>query len=472
MKLSKPAKASIAYSFASFFSKGIGVITLPIFTRLMPTNEIGVVTTFTSWQTIISVIATLSLNSGSFNVAMLDFKEERDQYESAILFLSTLSSLILLLIYICAMSFWSCLLGLSKGSLLIMLISFIFTPAMDYWLARQRYEYNYKGTAIISISATIVTAVWSILCVLFASYNEYTELGDVRIAAMTSVQIAFGVFFYISIFRNGKTFVNRKFWIFALKMNLPLIIHTLSKHVLDVSDRIMISNMVGDSAAGIYGTLYSISSLSLVVWTAINASLIPYMFEKIKDAQYSAISKVINPLFLIYAIITFLLTLISPEIVRLLATEEYYEAIYMMPAVAAGIFFTAIYNVFGNVLLYYKKTVCIMASTIVAATLNIVLNYIFIPKYGYIAAAYTTLLAYVVLSVLQFVFVKISVKEKLFNGKYILLISGLTAVLILTCNLLYKMNNLIRFFILVVFIALGVVFWRKILSLFKFLRKK
>ena len=469
--LSPQAKASIIYSFASFFSKGISIITLPLFTRLMTSAEIGVVTTFTSWQTIISVFATLSLGTGSFSIAMLEFEKERDRYESSILTLSTISSVIVLSIYILFSDYFSELLGLNRVLITVMLISFVFTPAMDYWLARQRYEYNYKKTAIVSLSSTLLTTLATILCVVLVKYNCDAELGSVRVLSMSCVQILFGLFFYFSIMHHGKTFINKKYWSFALKVNMPLMIHALAKHILDVSDRIMISSMVGNSAVGIYGTLYSISSLSLIVWTAMNASLIPYMFEKMKANQNAAINHIINPIFFIYAVVAFLLTLMSPEIVHILATAEYYEAIYMMPAVAAGIFLTAVYNVFGNVLLYLKKTVFIMCSTIVAAIVNILLNYFLIPKYGYIVAAYTTLLAYIILAILQYSFVKIVMKEKIFNAKYITAISVMSIVLMLSCNFLYK-TTIVRYIILALVILSLFVFRKKIIQLLKSLKKK
>lgn len=52
------------------------------------------------------------------------------------------------------------------------------------------------------------------------------------------------------------------------------------------------------------------------------------------------------------------------------------------------------YSLYVNIEHYYKKTPYITVNTIIAAASNIVLNFIFIPRYGYIAAAYTTLASY------------------------------------------------------------------------------
>ena len=76
-----------------------------------------------------------------------------------------------------------------------------------------------------------------------------------------------------------------------------------------------------------------------------------------------------------YAIVAALLTFFAPEIVRTLATEEYYEAIYIMPPIAGGVFLTCVSNMYSNIMIYYKKTQYIMYASIAAAATNVVLNY-------------------------------------------------------------------------------------------------
>lgn len=69
----------------------------------------------------------------------------------------------------------------------------------------------------------------------------------------------------------------------SLQLSIPLIGYALAAQVLNVSDRMMISRMVDNSAVGIYSTLYTVSSISLLVWSAINASFIPYLYQNIES---------------------------------------------------------------------------------------------------------------------------------------------------------------------------------------------
>ncbi len=75
-----------------------------------------------------------------------------------------------------------------------------------------------------------------------------------------------------------------------MSLSLPLVGHAIAKQILDVSDRIMINRFVGSSAVGIYSTLYSVSSLSLIVWNAMNGAYIPYLYKKILIIAMSVIT--------------------------------------------------------------------------------------------------------------------------------------------------------------------------------------
>lgn len=137
-------KSAIVYTASSVFTRGLAIITVPIFTRLMTTDQIGIVNIYNSWYSLISAFATLSLTSGGFAVAMNEFADKRDEYESSILSLTSIIAILIAIIYILAPSFWQHTLGLTNALIVLMLIGFLFAPARDFWLARQRYEYKYK----------------------------------------------------------------------------------------------------------------------------------------------------------------------------------------------------------------------------------------------------------------------------------------------------------------------------------------
>ena len=86
-KISIPVgfKSAIVYLFATVFTRGLAIITTPIFTRIMTTDQVGVVNLYSSWYSMITVVSTLALTSGGFSIALHEFEKERDQYVSSVL---------------------------------------------------------------------------------------------------------------------------------------------------------------------------------------------------------------------------------------------------------------------------------------------------------------------------------------------------------------------------------------------------
>ena len=455
-KLSESAKSAVVYTFATLFSRGLAIITVPIFTRMMTTTQIGTVNLYNSWYSLISAFATLSLTSGGFAVAMKEYAGDRDKYQSAVLSLTSIIAIIIASVFLLAPSFWSKILGLPRGLVVLMLVGFLFAPARDFWLARQRYEYKYKLAGTVTIGSALIASILSVGAVLYSNEYGTIDAADARLIANYAVVYGVAAIIWISTFVKGKTFFNIEYWKMSLALSIPLVGYSIAAQILSVSDRMMISQMVGNSAVGVYGTLYTVSSLSLMIWQAIHSSFVPFLFQNIEKKEQN-IKNVSFVLMLLYALVAVVLTYMAPEIVRVLATEEYMEAIYIMPPIAAGVFFTAYANIYSDIAVYFKKTKYVMYPAIVAAAANLVLNYIFIKMFGYMAAAYTTLIAYILLAYLQAVLANKVCKEngigkeKIFSDQKMLIMAIVTVVLCLLEIALY------HFTVLRYIVVLGVI---------------
>ena len=180
-KIPLGVKSAAVYTASSVFTRGLAIITVPIFTRLMTTEQIGIVNIYNSWYSLISAFATLSLTSGGFAVAMRDYADKRDEYESAILSLTTVVAALIAIIYAFAPALWQKILGLPNALIVLMLVGFIVNPAHDFWLARQRYEYKYKLAGAVSILTAVVASGISVFVVLNLEKNGITDTATGRL---------------------------------------------------------------------------------------------------------------------------------------------------------------------------------------------------------------------------------------------------------------------------------------------------
>lgn len=471
-KISKGAKASIVYTIASLITKSISIITLPLFTNILSTSEVGLSNIYTSWHSILFVVASFSLCSAAYNIGLHDFKNERNQFTLSLMSLSSLTTMVLFVVYLCFRAFFNDLFTLSTPLMCLMFLTFFVEPAYDFWMYKQRFEYKYKLSACVSVLYSILTATVSIVAVL-SLQNKELNLGEVKVFSSAIFLILYCLIFLVFFIIKGRHKPTLKYWKYIIPIAFPLIIHSLAGQVLSVSDRTMISKMCGQDKAGIYSTLYNIASLASILWTAINGSLIPFMFDKLsdKDTAKKNLNKIIIPLLVFYAIFALTITFVAPEIVSILTNEEYASAVYIIPPIAAGIFLTAIYNIFGNVLSFQKKTYFIMIGTIIAAISNIILNMIFIPIFGFVAASYTTLVCYIILAVAFYILMRFSYKEDIVNPMILLLISCITIALCLVSNILYKFL-ILRYVIIALVFILVFIFRKKIINLLLKLKEK
>lgn len=471
ISMSVGIKSTLAYILASLFTKGIAFITIPIFTRIMPTEQIGIVNIYNSWFSLIYVFSTLSLTSGGYQVALNRFSEERNKYVSSVTSITSLIAMFFLVVFIIKTDFISTLMGINKSLIFLMILGFFVSPAMDFWLARQRYEYKYKIATVLSVLSAVLSTIFSVLMVIKFNNDALTRL-------FSSFIVIYGIdaCIWVYIMLTGRTYYKREYWEFSLKLGLPMLAYSISTQILNVSDRLMISQFEGERSVGIYGTLYSVSSISMIFWNALNAAYVSYLHKNV-IANRDSTRKIASFVLGMYAMCAIILTYLSPELIKIFATEEYYEAIYIMPPIAAGISLMAISNMYSNILLYYQKTFIIVISSVVAASVNVILNAIFIPQWGYKAAAYTTMIAYVFLASLQAIYVvkkrigmEQSHKQSIYDNKIIFVIGvgGVSACLL--GIVLYTVQWIRYLVVLILCIIVTACFYKN--GMFKYLLKK
>lgn len=422
--LSVQLKATIWFFVCSVLQRGISVITTPIFTRLLSTEEYGQFSVFNSWLTIAQIVVTLQLAGGVYTMGIVKFKEEEKVFTSSLQGLNLVLCLAWTGVYWIFRDFWNQLFSLTTVQMLAMLLMIWSTAAFSFWMTTQRNQYRYHLLVAVTLAVSVAKPVIGILFVINAD-DKVTA----RILGLALVEvIAYSGFFFMQVYR-GKKFYSGKFWRYAIAFNLPLLPHYLSNAILGSSDRIMIQRMVGVSAAGIYSLAYSISQIMTMVNEALNKTMSPWLYQKIREKNYAAIPKVVYPSLILIAAANLALIAIAPEAVAIFAPPEYQEAIYVIPPVAMSVFATYLYLCFAPFEFYYEKRIWTTIGTLTSAVANIILNYIFIQLCGYQAAGYTTLVCYLVNSFMHYFFMRKVCKVYLddlkpYNLRTLLLITG------------------------------------------------
>ncbi len=398
-QMPKQVKASMWFLCCSFLQKGISTITTPIFTRIMSVAEYGEYSVFNSWYNIIAIIVSLQLSYGVYTQGLVKFDNERKSYSSSLQTLSLVLCCGWTCVYLLFRNFWNELFDITTVQMLLMLLIIWATSVFNFWATEQRVTLNYKELVVVTVAITIAKPVIGITFVCNAQDKVTARIFGIALVEL----IAFSGLFFKQMSR-GRTYFSKRFWKHAIFFNIPLIPHYLSQAVLNSSDRIMISQMVNERSAGIYSIAYSVAQLITLFSTAILQTMGPWIYQKIKVKQVSDIGNVSYGILALFAVLNIFLIAFAPEIVTVFAPVSYYDSIWIIPPVAMSTFFALAYDLFAKFSFYYEKTHYITFATIFGAVLNIILNYIFIGLYGYLAAGYTTLACYIVFAIGHYCF--------------------------------------------------------------------
>lgn len=467
-KFSIQAKASMWFIVCSIFQKGISTITVPIFTRLMSTEEYGVYTLYLSWLNILTIFTSLNLYYEVFSSALvkLDNDKAKKRYISSMQGLSCLLWVICFFVIQFFKDFFVEQFDLSSVIIDLMLIELFVAPSMQYWLTKNKFEFKYKSIVIVTLIKSILNPVIGIIAVVISVQKDVA-----RIVSIVCVEVAIcGTIMTIQ-FIQGKCFYDRKNWKYALSFGVPLIPHYLSGTILSQSDKIMINRMIGSTELALYGLGSSIGSLLQIFTTAFNASLSPTIFIGLKEKKYKDMVRTQNGLLICTAGLIFAFSLVAPEAAIVFGGGKYADAKYIIIPIIASVYFKFLYNSFANIEFYFEKKEFILITTIAVTITNIILNYVFIRLFGYIAAAYTTLFCDFLFAFGHCYFSFIIWKKERnegypFNLKLIWFIGLCIFVEVILLNFLYS-HFVIRYCIAVACIILMIIYRKKIFALLR-----
>lgn len=255
------------------------------------------------------------------------------------------------------------------------------------------------------------------------------------------------------------------------KYGFPVVIGNLAAWILSLSDRYVLKLLRNSEEVGIYSASYGISAHSIMLLATLFAltsgSMIYNIWEKEGEKKSKEFMTKLTSYYLIVCIPAVVgLGVLAKPIITIMTGQEYHEGFKIIPLVATGAFFLGLQQRYYSGLAIYKKTHVLMFCTIASGAINLALNFLLIPSYGYIAAALTTLISYVFL-----LFMIVVISRRVFVWQFPVK-SMLNAIFasILMGIIVYYVGNSLTFSIIIniiVSIVVGVVIYFMLLLLLK-----
>lgn len=176
--------------------------------------------------------------------------------------------------------------------------------------------------------------------------------------------------------------------------SLPLIPNKVSWTIINLSDRLVIMNAIGSSAAGLYAVAHKFPTLMDTVYgffyQAWKESSARILGDDQQDAFYNRIYAYLKDF--LYSVVLGMAAFM-PLVFRILINEAYSEAMIYVPILLLGMYFSNMSAFYGGIFTAYKDTRIMGTTTAVAALINLVINLMLIRTYGLYAAAISTLVA-------------------------------------------------------------------------------
>jgi len=365
-------------------------------TRYLTPNDYGIVATFNVLLAVMAVFVGLSMH-GAINVNFFKLnKNELKEYIGNVFYILFSSFLLVFIIVYILKSYFSFFTKFPENWIpiivIIALFQSIFIVNIKLWQVEQK-SFPYST---YQISRTILNVALSLIFVVALVWGWQGRLLGVVITS-----IIFGLLSIFVIYKRRyiKFSFNKKYIKDALFFGVPLIPHALGGWIITSIDRIFINSMVGVAATGLYSVGYSVGMIIGLFAHSFNLAWSPFLYEKLKENNYSTKVKIVKFTYLYNVgiiILALALSFIAPYFLKYFVSKNFYFAYKYVLWIALGYAFQGMYFMVVNYIFYIKKTYILAWVTFSSAGINIILNYFFIKANGAIGAAQATTITFFV----------------------------------------------------------------------------
>lgn len=424
-------KNTIIILLGKFCTQFLSFFLLPLYTNILSANEYGIYDLIVTYVALFVPVISLQMEMAIFR-ELIDVRSNCEKTSKIIS--SGIYSVVLQFI-ICLIGYYliSIFINIPYKNYIILNILAVMVSSVFMQIARglgKNVEY--------SISSVIAGVSTILLNILFLVVLKFNVDGMIISAILSNIFAAIYIFISCKLYKKIKySSVSKQTIHKLLKYSLPLVPNGLIWWIINVSDRTIISIFLGTGANGIYAVSNKFSSILMQIFNIFNLSWTESASLHINDEDKNEFFSGVFNKTLKYSLVVCLLIIVAlPFLFNILISQSYSEAYIYIPILLVGMIFNIIVSFLGSIYVAKKLTKEVAKTSFGAGVLNILIN-VFLVKYiGIFAAAISTVLAFLTMSIFRIVDVQKYVKLKINFKEF-----SIVLLLFLISLLLYYFNN-------------------------------
>jgi len=391
----------------------------PFFTRIFLLGEYGIITELYAYVVFLMIILTYGMETGFFRFAAGN-EDWKKIYSTTLLSLFFSSLIFILIVFIFSGSIADGM-GYSKHPEYIRWIALIVSidafTAIPF--ARLRLKEKAFKFAMLKILSVLVNIFLNFMFLWFIPhsaelrhyslikliYNENVGVGYVFISNL--IASVFTLCMLTGEIINTKLFFSRIIWLKMINYSFPVLIAGLAGTVNEALDRVLLKHLLTGKAnpmeqLGIYGANYKIAVLMTLFIQMFRYASEPFYFNKYKEMGSLNLFADVMKYFIIAGLIIYMLVILFLDIFKYFIGSSFHEGLKIVPVI---LFANLMLGVFFNLSIWYKlKNLTWYGAMLtgIGAVITLVVNWIFVPEFGYIASAWAHFVCYSVMIVISY----------------------------------------------------------------------
>jgi len=404
-RLGSLAKQTAIYGLSSIIGKFLNYLLVPIHTHRMAAESggYGIVTNLYAYSALLMVILTFGMETTFFRFSNKENVNPNKAFSTAGLSVGFVSLLFIIIVSLFLKPVAGAMQYAANPEFVEMVAIIVaFDAFQSILFARLRYENRAVKFMVLKLSFIIMSLLLNLFIFYLAPYlkehypnmmgwyHTNYQVGYIFIANLIcTVLVTFGFIPEIKKLKSGIDFTLLKQ---MLNYTWPILLLGLAGILNQVADKICYRYIVpgeeGTVQLGIYGACVKIAMIMAMITQAFRYAYEPFVFGGKRDTQDKETQAQVMKYFIIFTLFAFLAVVMYLPILRYLVDTDYWEGLRVIPIVMMAEIFMGIYF---NLSFWYKLTDRTWWGAIFSAIGCVVLlaiNFIFVPKYGYMACAW------------------------------------------------------------------------------------